>query len=174
MENNNIVGKGAMAKMLQKADNVDKLFFVSGVSNSSCVDEDEYRRERELLLAQDRDRHIVYISSLAVLEPESKHTRYIKHKRQMEVLIKKNFEKYTIVRIGNIGWENDNPHTIINFLRNKIKNNEPFEVQDVYRYVVDEDEFLYWVNMIPEWSAEMNIPGRRMKVKDIVEKYVNN
>ena len=43
----------------------------------------------------------------------------------------------------------------------------------MYRYVVDKDEFLHWLNMIPPWSCELNIPGRRMKVREIVREYVN-
>jgi hypothetical protein len=86
----------------------------------------------------------------------------------MEALIKETFAHYTIIRIGNITW-GTNPHTLLNFLRNKIKAGESFEVQDVYRYVVDEEEFLYWLRMIPEWNCEMNIVGKKMKVQEIVE-----
>ena len=36
---------------------------------------------------------------------------------------------------------------------------------------MEKDEFLHWVNMIPEFSCEMNVTGKRMKVKDIVKEY---
>ena len=85
----------------------------------------------------------------------------------MEKLIKGLFPKYTIVRIGNITF-GDNPHTLINYL----KAHPEAEIKDEYRYIVDKDEFLYWVNLIPSWSCEMSIPGRRMKIKDIVKEYV--
>ena len=62
-----------------------------------------------------------------------------------------------------------NPHTLLNFFRNKLKNEEEFEIKDVYRYLVDKEEFLYWVGLAPEWNCEMNIIGKTMKVKDIVE-----
>ena len=88
----------------------------------------------------------------------------------MEGLVKKTFKHYTIVRIGNISW-GSNPNTLINFLRNKIKNKQPYEVRSVYRYVVDKDEFLYWIKMIPDWNDTMNIMGRRLLVKDIVKEY---
>ena len=88
----------------------------------------------------------------------------------MEDWVRKLFPNYTILRVGNITWGN-NPHTLINFIKNKIKSREPFEVQDVYRYIVEKDEFLYWINMIPEWNCEMNITGKRMLVKDIVKEY---
>jgi hypothetical protein len=37
-----IIGKGSIAKVLK--DRNDLLFFASGVSNSSCIDEKEYDR----------------------------------------------------------------------------------------------------------------------------------
>jgi dTDP-4-dehydrorhamnose reductase len=88
----------------------------------------------------------------------------------METLVKTFFPKHTIVRIGNILW-GSNPNTLINFMRNKIKNKEVFDIQDVYRYIVDRDEFIYWIKRIPEWSCEINVPGRRMKVVDIIYEY---
>lgn len=157
-----IIGRGDIASVLPERDDV--LFFASGVSNSQETDESEYAREMQLLLEQNKDAHLVYFSSLAVLNGMN---RYLQHKRDMEETIKANFRTHTIVRIGNIAW-GTNPHTLINFLRE----HPDAEVRDEYRYVVDQDEFLYWVNMIPgDWSCEMNIPGRRMKVKDIKDEY---
>jgi len=88
----------------------------------------------------------------------------------MEDLVRGGFFPSTIIRLGNITW-GINPHTLINFIRNKIRTREPFEIQDVYRYVLEKDEFLHWIDLIPEWSCEMNIIGKRMKVKDIVREY---
>ena len=160
-----IVGNGDMASVL--TDRKDRLYFASGVSNSQEKREAQYTREKNLLLKQDRKMHIVYFSSLAVFYGNN---RYVKHKQQMEKLIKQEFPRYTIIRIGNITW-GTNPHTIINFFRLRIKKGMPIKVQDTYRYIIDKDEFLHWINLIPNWSSEMNITGRRMKVKDIIDEY---
>lgn len=158
-----IIGSGDIASVLN--DRPDRLFFVSGVSNSAETTLSEYQREINLLLAQDTSMHVVYCSSLCVFYSD---TPYARHKRMMEELIKKTFKHYTIVRIGNITWGN-NPHTILNFFRDKIRKGEEFEIRDVSRYLVDKEEFLYWVNLAPDWSCDMNIIGKTMKVKDIVE-----
>jgi hypothetical protein len=158
-----IIGNGDIASVLK--DREDRLYFASGVSNSKETRREEYEREKKLLLKQDKYRHIVYFSSLAIFYSDQ---LYAQHKKRMENLIKKRFKHHTIIRIGNITW-GKNPHTIINFLKYAIKNNKKFEIQDVYRYVVDKEEFLYWVNLAPDWSCEINIPGRRMKVGQIVE-----
>jgi len=157
-----IIGHGDVAGVLK--DREDRLYFASGVSNSSETRESEYEREIALLMKQDKWRHIVYFSSLSIFYTD---TRYAQHKRQMEKLVKKNFGHYTIIRLGNISW-GVNPHTLINYM----KAHRDAEVKDVYRYVVEKEEFLHWIDLIPEWSCEMNVPGRMMKVKDIIKTYV--
>ena len=160
-----IIGHGDIASVLQ--DREDRIYFASGVSNSGELCESEYYREAELLLRQDQSKHLVYFGSLSIFYSDS---RYSRHKRFMENLVRNNLEHYTIVRMGNIAW-GGNPNTLINFLKNKIRTREPFEIKDVYRYVLEKDEFLHWIDLIPDWSCEMNIIGKRMKVKDIVKEY---
>lgn|SRR3989344_838816 len=160
-----VVGNGDIASVLPKKR--DLLFFASGVSNSLETRESEYRREKNLLLKQDRKAHVVYFSSLAVFYGDN---RYVQHKREMEGLIRQEFSRYTVLRLGNITW-GTNPHTIINFFRLRLKRGLPIKIQDTYRYIIDKDEFLYWIDLIPDWSCEMNIPGRRMKVSEIVDEF---
>ena len=160
-----IIGKGDIASVLP--DRKGFTFFASGVSNSQETRESEFTSEKNLLLQQPESTHLVYFSSLSIFYGKS---RYVEHKKEMEDLVKQIFRHYTIIRIGNIDWGN-NPHTIINYIRRKIKDNEPFRVEDVYRYIVNQFEFLHWISLIPEWNCEMNIPGERMKVRQIVETY---
>ena len=157
-----ILGKGDLASVLK--DRHDLLFFACGVSNSQETNEAEYQREIDLLLNQSRDSHLVYFSTLAIFYSK---TRYTTHKRVMEEIVKKNFKSYTIIRLGNITWGN-NPHTLINYL----KDNPQAELKDEYRYICEKDEFLHWMSLIPTWSTEINIPGKRMKVAEIYKEYV--
>lgn len=158
-----ILGDGDIAGVIK--DREDRLYFASGVSNSQETRRTEYEREKKLLLAQDKHRHLVYFSSIAILYSD---TLYAQHKRRMENLVKKRFRSHTIVRLGIITW-GKNPHTIINFIKYCLKNNKKFEIKDVYRYVVDKDEFLHWLDLIPDWACELTVSGRRMKVGQIVE-----
>jgi len=157
-----IVGNGDLASTLK--DRPGFIWFASGVSNSQEVREAEYGREIDLLMSQPKDKHLVYFSSLSIFYTDG---RYQLHKRQMEEIIKSNFKRYTIVRLGNITWGN-NPHTFINYL----KNHPEAEIRDEYRFVIDKDEFQWWMNLIPNWSCEYNVPGRRLKVKEVYEQYV--
>jgi hypothetical protein len=156
-----IIGSGDLASVLPDPDK--KLFFASGVSNSMETRQKPFKREEELLLAQNLGRHIVYFSTLSVFYNDTPYTR---HKMLMERLVKETFPTYTIVRLGNIDW-GTNPNTLINYLRA----HPEAEIRDEFRYVVDQDEFLYWIGQIPDWSCELNIVGRRMKVQEIKNEY---
>jgi hypothetical protein len=157
-----IVGHGDIASALPLNDD-NILFFASGVSNSQEKRKEEYDREVTLLLKQPRECHLVYFSTLAIFYSDTPYTR---HKRRMEAIVK-TFPRYTIIRIGNITW-GGNPHTLINYLRV----HPEAEIRDEYRYIIDREEFVHWINLIPEFNVEMNCPGRRMKVKDIVKEYI--
>src|SRR3990167_4350739 len=106
-----IIGNGDIASVLP--DRKDLLYFAAGVSNSSETRGSEYEREKNLLLEQDKTKHIVYFSTLAVFYSK---TRYTEHKQYMEYLIKDNFKHWTIIRLGNITW-GKNPNTLINYLK---------------------------------------------------------
>lgn len=156
-----ILGHGDLASVLPDRD--DLLFFASGVSNSREKREAEYEREVMLLIKQPREAHIVYFSTLAIFYSD---TQYTRHKLRMESIVK-TWSAYTIIRIGNITWGN-NPHTLINYL--KKHPNAP--IRDEERYIIDQEELLHWINLIPEWNEIMNITGQRMTIKEIHDKYV--
>lgn len=153
-----IIGNGDIASILPES---DLLFFASGVSNSQETRDKPYVRELNLLLKQSVKKHIVYFSSMSVFYSDSK---YAQHKRNMEMVVKLYFPKYTIVRLGNITW-GKNPHTLLNYLRD----HPEAEIRDEVRYVIDQEEFLYWIGLIPDWSCEMNLPGKIMTIQEIAD-----
>lgn len=157
-----VVGDGDIASALPDRD--DLVFFASGVSNSQETDEAEYRREIALLSRQDRNKRLVYFSSLSVFYSDS---RYATHKRAMEATIKKYSKYYCIVRLGNIDW-GTNPHTLINYL----KAHPEAEIRDEYRFIISKEEFALWMNMIPPWNCEMNCSGKMMTVREVYDEYV--
>jgi len=163
-----IIGNGDIASALREGDidREDLLFFAAGVSNSGETRESEYQREINLLRELEQDCfHLIYFSSLCIFYSD---TRYARHKRLMEEWAKVGPQGYTtILRMGNITWGN-NPHTLINYLRA----HPEAPLQDTHRYILDKEEFWHWLRLIPDWNCEMNIPGRRMLVKDIYREFV--
>lgn len=158
-----IVGNGDIAEVLRPIDRDDIVFFASGVSNSKCTDKKQFDRELRLLKKQPKNQKLVYFSSLSIY---FKDTPYTKHKRNMEKQVKKLFKSYCIVRLGNINW-GTNPNTIINYFKACIRQNKQPVIKQEYKFVINKDEFLYWINKIPKFNTEMNITGRKMIVTEI-------
>jgi hypothetical protein len=159
-----IIGNGNIAKVLE--DREDIVFFASGVSNSSCIDEKEYKREFNLLKTISENNHIVYFSNLKIYYEEN---RYAQHKREIEEYIRNNYKSYTIVRIEVCEWVKT-PNTILNFFKTQLSQGIEPTVQDTTRYVLSLSEFLYWIRLIqPGVRNEMNILGRKLTIAQIVE-----
>ena len=159
-----IVGSGSIAKVL--TDRNDLVFFASGVSNSSCIDEKEYEREFNLLKTIPIDQHIVYFSNLGIYY---KKDRYTQHKINVEEYIRNNYKTYTIVRIEVCEWVTT-PNTILNVFKKQLSQGTEPVIQDTTRYILSLNEFLYWVDLIqPGIRNEMNILGRKLTIAQIVE-----
>lgn len=158
-----IIGNGDIASVLNDRDGA--IFFAAGVSNSSEMRESEYQRELNLLKEQDKTKCIFYFSSILIDVSDS---FYFTHKRKMEQYIKDNFENYNIIRIGNISW-GKNPNTFINYIRNKIKNNEPVEIRDEYKYIIDKNDLLTLTDTLPLTGKNViSIFSKMAKVKDLI------
>ncbi len=159
-----IIGSGDIANAI--VDRKELLFFASGVSKSSETDDLQFAREKNLLLAQDKNSQLVYFSTLSQYYSDSP---YIRHKKAMEDIVKLEFSKYTIVRFGNITW-GKNPNTLLNHLMNKVINNVPIEIQETHRHIMTKKDFLFWLNHIPIGKSDvMNITGKLLTVREILE-----
>jgi hypothetical protein len=160
-----IVGNGNIAKAILDRDDVT--FFASGVSDSSCTDASQFQREIDLLIKQDRNKHLVYFSSLSIYRSDS---AYNQHKKLMEDVVRSNFPYYTIFRVEVIEW-GKNPTTIHNVFRKMIAQGEEPVIQDTLRYLITKDEFQYWLNLIPLFEKhEMNAPGQPHAIQDIYDR----
>jgi hypothetical protein len=163
-----IVGSGDIASILN--DREDFIFFAAGVSNSQEQNEERYEWEKTRLtslieLANTLRKSLVYFGSFACYFALN---RYVVHKMEMEELIKSKCDNYTIVRIGNITW-GKNPHTFINFIRNKIAAGEEFELRDEFKYIISKEQLLFVTDNLPsKGKNEISVFGDCKKVKDII------
>ena len=161
-----IVGKGDISSILN--DREGAIFFASGVSKSTETNESEFWREIELLDKQDRTKCLFYFSSITLDDMSKIGNQYLTHKRRMELLVKSNFENYNIIRIGNITWGN-NPNTFINYIRNKIKNGEPVEIKDEFKYLIDKEQLLLLTDNLPLVGQNtISVFGRMAKVNELI------
>ncbi|HET6244685.1 MAG: NAD(P)-dependent oxidoreductase [Bacteroidetes bacterium] len=151
----NIVGKGLIANAFFHLNNKGVIIFASGVSNSKSVIEEEYVKEKELLLHTIKQNPaftmLVYFSTYSINDPEAAKTRYVRHKLEMEELIKQKLSKYLIIRTGNVVGKTTNPYTIMNFVYSKIVEKQTFELwSGAIRNVLDIEHLFQMVKYLLE------------------------
>ncbi|MCA6066828.1 hypothetical protein JI747_006545 [Chryseobacterium sp. RG1] len=134
-----IIGNGLIAKSLQHIDSDEVLFFASGVSNSLETEDSEFQREFTLLqnaLTSYPHLRFFYFSTLSILDQSKKESRYVHHKKAMEEYITNYSNNYLIIRIGNLIGKGGNPNTLFNFFKNKILQNDSFEIHTEARRLI--------------------------------------
>lgn len=137
-----IVGSGLLANAFSSSFALDDsiLVFASGVSNSSEHRGSEFARERDMLRAALNGSHqTVYFSSCAVANPDQPATPYFSHKREMEQLVIHG--NGIVFRLPQVVGHSANPNTLTNFLFERIRSGEPFDLwTGVERNLIDIDD----------------------------------
>lgn len=135
-----IIGSGLIAKSFSKNKLFDDyLIFASGVSNSNTTDENEFKREENLLIKNlSTDKPLIYFSSVFSSNIDNP---YFNHKRDMENLIKNNHSNFYIFRMPQIIGNGGNVNNIINLFVSNILNNKRIEIwKDSERSIIDIDD----------------------------------
>ena len=174
-----LVGNGMLVSYFRSYKSDDGvLIFASGVSNSSLTDEKEFVRERELaesILKDNKDKLFIYFSSCSIEDSELKNTPYHIHKKNMEQTIKNNANNYLIFRLPSVVGKGGSKNTIINFLINKIKDNQKIELwKNATRNIIDIEDVYKIVSYIIKKrifnNATVNIAySENNKILDIVK-----
>lgn len=173
-----IVGKGMLAKSLQKIDNDRFIFFCSGVSNSKETDELEYDREKKLLQNYYcNDKCLVYFSSYFVGYPEYLKIRYYRHKYEMENQVINNFRYYKIFRLPQVVGYSINKNTLTNFLFNSIANDIEINIyENVKRNLIDVEDIIKILEYVNQNNIFLNktmnlISTQNFNIIDIVNTF---
>jgi len=172
-----IIGSGQLAKVFAKSQIQDNVcIFASGVSNSSCTDEKQFEREKNLLidtLKSSCDKKFVYFSSCALSAIEYPKNDYYRHKANMEDIVKKYSDNYYIFRIPQLFGDLILHKTLINFIYKSIEHKDKFTVYDeAYRYVIEINDVRRLVEsyLLCKSSFTVDLANpHRYKVLDIVE-----
>lgn len=126
-----IVGRGLLAHAFKPHFGADDgvVVFASGVSNSLETRDSEFAREAALLrdvLATGPQR-LVYFGSCGVTSAHDGLTPYMQHKKRMESIALSS-PGGLVIRLPQVVGPTGNPHTLTNFLRDRIVAGEPFTV----------------------------------------------
>ena len=143
-----IIGTGQLAKEFQYRDTSNCTIFASGVSNSCCIDKNEFDREEDLLLKHlsVTNNVFVYFSSCALSGDHYKYNPYYEHKLKMETHVKNSSNNYLIIRLPQVFGEIKTHNTLTNFIYNKILREESFTIyNNAYRYLIDIEDIPQFV-----------------------------
>ena len=140
-----IVGHGMLAKKFRDFEKDPRfIIFASGVSDSSTNAAEAFDREKKLLFDQverAKSSTLVYFSTCSIYDESSQNSAYIKHKLQMELLIKKNFADWVIFRVSNPVGFTENKHTVFNYFIQHITDGTSFQVwTNAERNILDIDD----------------------------------
>lgn len=150
MKQSIVVGGGMLARAFKNriGEFNSACIFASGVSNSSCTDEREFNRERNLLesvISQtDKEITIVYFSTCSVYDDAIKRTSYyIDHKLKMENIVL-NRSNSSVFRLPQVAGNSNNSMTLLNYLSNSIDNgNTIFLEKNAYRNIIDVNDVVF-------------------------------
>ena len=135
-----IVGNGLIGRNLKKIDDDDVIFFASGVSNSKCEENEQFEREVDLISRYvATEKKFIYFSSIHqyITNP-----LYLEHKKKIENIISSKINNYIIVRLPQIIGDNGNQTNLINFLFQKIKDSEEFDMYQTKRSLLDIEDLI--------------------------------
>lgn len=138
-----VVGNGLLASTFTDFNTDDSVIvFASGVSNSLQRDEAEYHREFDLLKKHSLSSSLfIYFSTCSVFDKTLEKSPYIQHKLKLEKFTKENFSSFIIFRLPILVGNTSNPHTLTNYIYNKIKSKQKFTVfKNACRYLMDVED----------------------------------
>lgn len=138
-----IIGNGFLAHSFnhyKESENI--IIFAAGVSNSQDMHQNSFEREKQLLsqtLEVYSGKKIVYFGTCSIYDLDIIESPYVQHKIAMEKLVAE-YSNYQIFRLPIIAGHSKNPHTLLNFLYNKVLTESSFSLwEHATRNIVDID-----------------------------------
>jgi hypothetical protein len=128
-----IVGSGLLAHAFdgEFSRRSDICIYTAGVSNSNCVDPNEFTRERKRLEEALRQANgldaFVYFGTCSVADPMVRDTPYVQHKLAMEDIVRMH-PRNLVLRLPQVAGKTQNPHTLLNYLYARIVRGEVFNL----------------------------------------------
>ena len=186
-----IIGSGFIAKNFKKKKNLIKKYgiviYASGVSNSRSINKNNFLREENKIISyrnKVKSKIFVYVSTCSFFDPSRKKTAYVKHKFNMENVVKKNFKKFIIVRFPEVVGLNNNKNNLINFFYQKISKGKKFKLwSNSKRSIIDIDDavklclnFIKNIKNLNKVNLEVNIANTifvsAIRIVNVIEKLV--
>lgn len=140
-----VIGTGLVARAFSTLDGDNGVnVFASGVSNSGELRASAFQRELNLLEGWlGRPGRLIYFSTCSLFDPTQQDSPYILHKKRLEEQVRLAHGDHLIIRLPNLVGRSNNPHTLINFMRDHILHGEPIDLyMGACRYLLGVDEMV--------------------------------
>ena len=182
-----IYGNGMLANAFSKHTDIrsDICIFASGVSDSGCEDETEFRRERILLEKSLKENasanYFIYFSSCSIIDRSISDSPYVNHKLQMESLVLKHPQSI-VFRLPQVIGPRGNPKNFVNFLYRSIKEDREFELwEKATRNIIDVDDVVeivkYYIDGVSNGDNIVNVANpfnySVIEVVNVIESFLN-
>ena len=109
----------------------DCIVFASGVSNSNCIEQANFLRERELLKKElnkvNQDIRFIYFSTCSIYDEQLINSPYVKHKKLMENIVLSN-ENGIVFRLAQIAGPCSPPNTLLQSIRRSAMFDKSIEI----------------------------------------------
>ena len=144
-----IVGNGLLANgfIEESFDHKKFIVFVSGVSDSKKTNEEDFNREKTLLLktiSENKGLKLLYFSSILTGVQDN---RYYQHKLEVEDIVKKKSKDYIIFRVPQIIGKGGNKSNLVNYLKQSLISGEEIIIfKNTYRSLIDIIDLVRIVN----------------------------
>ena len=111
-----IVGNGLLANgfIEESFDHKKFIVFVSGVSDSKKTNEEDFNREKTLLLKTILENKLLKLLYFSSILTGIQDNRYYQHKLEVEDIVKKNSKDYIIFRVPQIIGKGGNKNNLVN------------------------------------------------------------
>ena len=118
------------------------ILYARGVSNSLTKSKKNFARDKYTLNKKikkiKKNKIFIYISTCSITDPLRKKNMYVKHKINMEKIVKFSADNYLILRLPEVIGKSKNNNTLVNFFREKIINNKKFYLwKNVKRNIIN-------------------------------------
>ena len=174
-----IIGSGFIARNFENYSDVLKklniCLYAAGISNSQTQDKKLLEREKNRFIdffkKFDQKKKLVYISTCSISAPSRNQNLYVLNKIYIEDLVKKNIKNFLIVRLPEVVGKNENKFSLINFLNNKIKKEEKFEIwSNAKRNIIDIEDV---VSLVINLMENKNLNNSTINIANPKSYFVN-
>ena len=175
-----IIGKGFIAKSFQKIKFSKKyIIYAAGVSNSNLKNKKKYNLEvqrfKYFISKVNKNKVIIYVSTLSVENKKLKNDLYVKNKLLIEKLAKKFLKRYIIIRLPQVIGHNKNKYTLTNWIFNTISKEKTLLIwKESKRNIIDISDVKKIIENFlksnPRENTQVNILNpKSIKIKNIIE-----